>query len=170
MNERVEASIQFLLDQREHRCKLMNIPFVPYEIIELGVTDDTSNKGVVIKVSNAILSESAKSPDFIIVLQMNQHEHSGLLSELFTVIQPQYYCKFFFMDELMANPISNKLVPKHELCTQDMVDDLLHTRSITLQSLPKMLLRDIIARWYGWKVGDVVKITRRDEVYYRMIF
>jgi DNA-directed RNA polymerase subunit H (RpoH/RPB5) len=36
--------------------------------------------------------------------------------------------------------------------------------------LPKMLLRDIIARWYGWKVGDVVKITRRDEVYYRMIF
>lgn len=167
--DKVDTSVQFLLDQRRHRCEVMQISYTDYEVIDLSITDDTTIKSVVIKISNTILSESAKGSEFIIVLHMEQHKHPGLLSELLTLIQPQNYCRFFFVDELVANPISNKLVPKHELCTKDMIDELVYNKSITIQSLPKMLLKDIIVRWYGWKVGDVVKVIRRDETYYRII-
>lgn len=167
--ERLENSIQFLLDQRDHRCMLMDINSIQHEIIDLHVSADESNKSMVIKVSNTILSESAKNSDFIIILYINQYQRSNLLIELLAAIQPQNYCKIFFVDELIANPIVNKLVPRHELCTQDEIANLMQHHHILVDALPKILLKDIIARWYGWKVGDVIKITRSNEVYYRMV-
>lgn len=163
--ERVEASIAFIIDQR---IKLTGGPLP--EVIELQVADDTSNKSVVIKVSNVILAESGKNSNFIVILYLNQYSRSGLLYELLDALTLREYSKVFFVDELIANPISNRMVPKHELCTGKMVTKLLHKHSITIDALPKIPSRDPIVRWYGWEVGDVIKLTRPNgELYYRMV-
>jgi DNA-directed RNA polymerase subunit H (RpoH/RPB5) len=156
--QRVEESLSFILSQR-------NSPTIVHFPVE-----DASNKSIVIKVSNAILSQSAKDPNFIIILHVNQYNRSGLLHELLDELFPRDYSKVFFIDELVSNPIANKMVSQHELCTKRMVERLLQKYSITVDALPKILLRDPIVRWYGWEVGDVVKITRPNgELYYRMV-
>lgn len=159
-SQRMEASLAFILSQRVEQT----------EIVELKVGDDTSNKSVVIKVSNAIFNESARDSNFVVVLYINQYNRSGLLHELLNALTPRDYSKVFFVDELIANPIGNKMVPKHELCTKRMVDRLLREHSITIDALPKILLRDPIVRWYGWEIGDVIRVTRPNgELYYRMV-
>jgi DNA-directed RNA polymerase subunit H (RpoH/RPB5) len=156
----MDASIEFLLANRSG---------IPQIIIDLQV-EDVSNKSIVIKVSNAVLNESVKNSNFVVILHINQYRRDNLLRELLDALRPQEYCKVFFVDELIANPIGNKMVPKHELCTERMVNKLLRKYSITIDALPKILLRDPIVRWYGWKVGDVVKVTRPNgELYYRMV-
>jgi DNA-directed RNA polymerase subunit H (RpoH/RPB5) len=161
-SERVDESIKFLLERRSGSWS-------DYAITELAITDDNP-KAIVIKVSNQILVESTKGPKFIVIPLVNQHSHSNLLHELLDAIQPQNYCKVFFIDELVANPMANKMVPRHELCTQDMIDDLLREHSITTNMLPKIFLRDPIVRWNAWKIGDVIKITRPNgEIYYRIV-
>ena len=163
-SQRMERSLEFILKQRVNQTG--KLP----EIIELQVADDTSNKSVVIKVSNAIFSESAKNSNFIVVLFINQYNRDGLLHELLDALTSRDYCKVFFVDELIANPIGNKMVPKHKLCTKTMVEKLLCKHSITIDALPKIFLRDPIVRWYGWKIGDVIKITRPNgELYYRIV-
>jgi DNA-directed RNA polymerase subunit H (RpoH/RPB5) len=164
--ERIDKSIKFLLDRRINGS--MGGSWSDYAVIDLEITDDNP-KAIVIKVSNQILVESTKGPNFIVVLHVNQYDHNNLLHELLDAIQPQNYCKVFFIDELVANPIANKMVPNHELCTQDMVDELLKKYSITADMLPKIFLRDPIVRWNAWKVGDIIKITRPSEVYYRIV-
>lgn len=159
-SQRMEASLAFILGQRVEQT----------EVVELRVGDDTSNKSVVIKVSNAIFNESARNSNFVVVLYINQYNRSGLLHELLNALTPRDYSKVFFVDELIANPIGNRMVPKHELCTKRMVDGLLRKHSITIDALPKILLRDPIVRWYGWEIGDVIKVTRPNgELYYRMV-
>lgn len=161
--QRMSSSLSFIAAQRTVRIG------VEPEIVELQPTDDTS-RGIVIKASNAILNQSSKNPNFIVVLHVNQYDRVGLLHELLDALLHRDYSKVFFIDELIANPIGSGMVPTHELCTKKMVDELLQRYHIIAQSLPKILLRDPIVRWYGWKVGDVVKITRPNgELYYRMV-
>lgn len=159
----MEDALSFILTQRT--AKMGDVP----QVVVLQVTDDTS-KSIVIKVSNAILNQTAKNPNFVVVLYINQCSRDGLLHELLDELALRDYSKVFFIDELIANPIGNKMVPKHELCTHKMVERLLQKYSITIDSLPKILLRDPIVRWYGWEVGDVIKIVRPNgELYYRMV-
>ena len=158
--ERVEASIQFLLDHRPDGT----------EMIDIEVANDLSNKSIVLKVSNNILVESARSPNFVAIIYVEQCKRDNLLRELLDEIQPQNYSKVFFVDELVANPIGNVLVPKQERCTKKVVKRLLREYSLTVDALPRMLLQDPIARWYGWKVGDVIEVTRSNgERYHRVV-
>lgn len=162
---RLDKAVQFLLDQRIKRD-----PHLMIDVIDVEVANDTTNKSIVLKVSNTILVESARGPNFIAILYVEQCKRDNLLRELLDSIQPRDYCRVFFVDELIAYPVGNQMVPKHELCDNNMVQTLLHEHSITVDALPRMLLRDPIARWYGWKMGDVIKITRSNgEVYHRLV-
>lgn len=163
-SERVEKSLAFISQQRMERTGI--IP----EIIDIQVPDDTPKKSIAIKANNAIFDISARSPNFVVVLYINQYNRDGLLQELLDALLPRDYSKIFFVDELIVNPIDNKMVPKHELCSNKAVTKLLHKYSITIDALPKILLRDPIVRWYGWEVGDIIKVTRpKGELYYRMV-
>lgn len=148
----------------------MNVPTPDMDIIDVEVADDMSNKSIVLKVSNTILAQSVTGPNFITILYVNQSQRDNLLRDLLDSIQPQNFSKVFFIDELVANPVANKLVPKQRLCTRETVDKLLRDNFIIVDALPKMLLRDPIARWYGWKVDDVVEVIRSNgETYYRLV-
>jgi len=101
----------------------------------------------------------------IIIINGNS---SSLLKDLLDLLPTEFYSKVFFDDELKRCPIGHVLVPTHRLATEEEIKNL-RERHILLKTIPKMLISDIIARWYGWKVKTVIAIERSDGVYFRRI-
>jgi len=60
------------------------------------------------------------------------------------------------------------LQPKHTKLNSDEADKVLKEYNIALAQLPKISKKDP-ALPEGCETGDVVKISRSDEVYYRVV-
>ncbi|MFH1404353.1 MAG: DNA-directed RNA polymerase subunit H [Candidatus Altiarchaeota archaeon] len=70
--------------------------------------------------------------------------------------------------------IPNKLVPKHELLSDEEAEKVLEKYSITKLELPRIKLKDPALDGFGHKLGDVIRITRENAVtgtsyYYRVV-
>lgn len=77
----------------------------------------------------------------------------------------------FTLKELQYNPSKHILVPKHELMDneQEIKELLVKYQVKSKNHLPHMFKTDVMAKWLGLRVGDVVRITRHNEnsgVYY----
>lgn len=60
------------------------------------------------------------------------------------------------------------LQPKHAKLSSNEVEKLLKEFNIALAQLPKISKKDP-ALPEGCKTGDIVKISRADEIYYRVV-
>nr|PNR54753.1 hypothetical protein PHYPA_005646 [Physcomitrium patens] len=81
-----------------------------------------------------------------------------------------YGTTMFIEEELMFNPTSNVLVPKHYIASSLELQEMKEKR-ISHDSLPKIYAEDRICKWYGFKRGDIIRIERDycNEVYYRIV-
>lgn len=68
----------------------------------------------------------------------------------------------FLLDDLQFNPTKHSLVPKHELITDERaIESLVERCQVkTRYMLPIILRTDPIARYFGAKAGQIMKITR----------
>ena len=77
-------------------------------------------------------------------------------------------------DQLQYNPTKHRLVPKHELVPRDEEDNILQKYNISRRNLskemPRISVNDAISRWYGFRQGQIIKITRNSEQTGRQIF
>ena len=78
------------------------------------------------------------------------------------------FLQLFWLNELMSDKTKHVLVPPHEA----LVGEALHafTKRFNHTKLPKLLhQRDVAARWFGIRPGQVAKITRSGKrAYYRL--
>lgn len=69
----------------------------------------------------------------------------------------------FRVQELLRNVTHHHLVPVHSVVPANEVLEILGKYGLSDRAcLPALLTTDPVARYYGWSVGTVVRIARRD--------
>jgi len=100
-----------------------------------------------------------KSSGIIVVLANLTPQAKQKLIEL--NIKKPIQC--FNINELMINVTEHADVPKHILIDEKEKKSLLEKYRIKESQLPKILINDPVAKFYGLRKGDVVKIIRNSE-------
>lgn len=75
-----------------------------------------------------------------------------------------YKVEVFQITDLLVNFTRHAMKPKHQILTPKEKEDLLKTYSLDEKQLPKMSVKDAVARYYGLQKGQVVKVMHESEM------
>ncbi|CDW55706.1 DNA directed RNA polymerases I, II, and III [Trichuris trichiura] len=94
---------------------------------------------------------------------IGQEGMTPLAKQALMDMAPKYILEFFLEAELMINVTEHELVPEHVVLSNEEKVELLQRYKINESKLPRIQVSDPVARYYGLKRGQVVKIIRASE-------
>lgn len=150
----------------------VNINFTAHKnnqkfIAVIFTTDAKLNK----KAIEMLLTEyTNKSISNIIIVSNTKLNHASVAF----INNASINVEVFLYKELMFNPTKHVLVPKQSILEEPEKQQFLDKFRCKLEDLPIMMKTDVIARYLGGWVDDVVKIVRKsktagESLYYRVI-
>lgn len=78
-------------------------------------------------------------------------------------VAPEYLVEHFLEAEMLINITQHELVPQHILLGAEERAELFSRYKLKENQLSKMLVTDPVARYYGYKRGQVIKIIRKSD-------
>eukprot|EP00501_MAST-03F_sp_TOSAG23-6_P001151 GSMAST32.ASY1.ANO1.1194.1 assembled CDS len=76
-------------------------------------------------------------------------------------VAPTFLLELFYRYELLVDITQHYLVPKHVLLTSEEKEQLLKRCKVKDTQLPRIVKSDPIARYFGLRIGDVLKVFRK---------
>lgn len=149
--------------------------FVSKSIYEIKLDD---NSTLSINLVNAKLSSIVQKTPLDDYLSNNIDIHKIIICKEVTKkvvkqIMTEYKnAEFFFQSEMLEDIPSKVFIPEHQLLTEEERNELLS--KYNENELSRILITDIMARYYNAKIGDIFRIIRPSftagkNVFYRRV-
>ena len=128
-------------------------------IFQIQLTDKTNYS---IYLVNAKLSSIVQGTPLDDYLSNNIDIHKIIIARDVTkkfvkqIVGEYKNTEFFFESEMLENIPSKKFIPKHQLLNSEEKAELLDKFSDS--ELSRILLTDMMSRYYGAKIGDIFRI------------
>ncbi|CAI2733929.1 unnamed protein product [Schistosoma spindalis] len=121
------------------------------------------------KTVRAYLNQMQQDSTYRAILVLQEKGLTPSAKTAIAELSCKYTLECFFENELMVNITEHQLVPQHNVLTQEEKKELLERYRLKENQLPKMQASDPVARYYGLRRGQVVRITRPSETAGRYI-
>ncbi|PLW14707.1 hypothetical protein PCANC_08139 [Puccinia coronata f. sp. avenae] len=149
-----------------------NDPLSDRKKVNFAAHNPETNKGIFVYYADE-KSVGIKTMRKFIGLLQEQTIEAGILiysqamtpsaNKVIASMAQQYSLEAFQEAELLVNITHHIMVPKHEVMKPEEKKALLTRYRLKDTQLPRIQLSDPVARYYGLKRGQVVRITRPSE-------
>merc|ERR1712048_1397906 len=110
-----------------------------------------------------MMQEKQVNRSIIILPSKLNSRASKYLQSLHDVANGSMVIETFEESELIINITEHILVPKHQLLTNEEKNHILRRYKVKEAQLPRIQIKDPVARYLGLVRGDVVRIVRPSE-------
>ncbi len=98
-----------------------------------------------------------------------KHKITSFAKKEIIKLSSKYNFEIFLENEMLFNITKHRIVPKHILLDDNEAKEIINCYGKKAFYLPKIFKTDAICKYYDGKVGDIFKIEREKNIYYRVV-
>ena len=151
-------------------CNFTAIRNVNDKVILCAIHFTSNDKLSKKQIETIITDYSNQSISKLILISCNKLNHAALAY----LDKSNFSIELFLYKYILFNPTKHILVPHHKIMSIEEKTTLLNNLKCSLDDLPIILKKDVIAKYLGAELNDVIEITRKSKTtgeskYYRVV-
>lgn len=134
------------------------------------------NKKIIIKLYDGNITSVAKGTDMFDFMNKYKEEYKFIVAKNINISLTDYdtEVEVFLFQEVYINIVDHVLVPKHIVLSEEEKKELFQSYCVTKNNMPRIMVKDPVARYYKMKVNEVCKIIRTNSAtiespFYRLV-